>query len=167
MGSGQFEDDRILTWRVTAIDIWLEFWRWRVKEREDRQKQDGQRLSTEVEQLATSDEAVPFIYEMWWKFGLAQRAQIVYDTEKTLAPTFSEQADKNNKSHILGCLCVSRLLWCSSGDRILENRRESISTRFTEATGRSFILSREVNLNCSAVRDRAMLTGRKCSWRFL
>jgi hypothetical protein len=35
-----------------------------VKEREDRQKQDGQRLSTEVEQLATSDEAVPFIYEM-------------------------------------------------------------------------------------------------------
>ena len=43
-GSGRLDDDRILIWSVTAMNNLPEFWRWRVKEREDRQKQDWQRL---------------------------------------------------------------------------------------------------------------------------
>ena len=79
---------------------------------------------------------------------------------KLLASTFSDHIDKDNRPHTLGYLRVSRLFPCASGDRILKNRRELISTRFTGAPVRAFILIKGVNLNCNEVRDRPMLIGR-------
>jgi hypothetical protein len=79
---------------------------------------------------------------------------------KLLASTFSDRTDKNNRPHILGYLGVSRLFPCASSDRILTNRRESISTRLTGAPVGAFLFIRVVNLNCSEVRDRSVLTGR-------
>jgi len=79
---------------------------------------------------------------------------------KVLATTFSDRIDKNNRPHILWYLGVSRLFLCASSDRILTNRPELNSTMFTATPVRAFLFIREVNLNCSEVRDRAMLTGR-------
>jgi hypothetical protein len=79
---------------------------------------------------------------------------------KLLASTFSDHIGKNNRAHILGYLGVSRLFPCPSGYRILTNRRELNSTRFTGAPVRAFLFIRKVNLYCSEVRDRAMLTGK-------
>ncbi|KAK1791232.1 hypothetical protein P4O66_013253 [Electrophorus voltai] len=54
----------------------------------------------------------------------------------------------------------TRLFSCASCDTILTNRSELISTRFTGATGRSFLFNKVVNLQYSDVQDRVMLTGR-------
>ncbi|XP_047136629.1 protein yippee-like 5 isoform X1 [Hydra vulgaris] len=54
----------------------------------------------------------------------------------------------------------SRLFQCANCDTVLTNRGQLISTRFTGATGRAFLFNKVVNLNCSEVQDRVMLTGR-------
>ncbi|BET01537.1 unnamed protein product [Nesidiocoris tenuis] len=54
----------------------------------------------------------------------------------------------------------ARLFSCASCDANLTNRGELISTRFTGATGRAFLFNKVVNIKCSKVQDRVMLTGR-------
>ena len=61
---------------------------------------------------------------------------------KFLASTFSDNIDKNNRLHILEYLGVSLLFPCASGDRVLTDRCELISTRFTGAPFREFIFIR-------------------------
>uniref|UniRef100_A0A8C5VWF3 Yippee domain-containing protein n=1 Tax=Microcebus murinus TaxID=30608 RepID=A0A8C5VWF3_MICMU len=52
------------------------------------------------------------------------------------------------------------LFSCANCDTIPTNRLELISTPFTGATGRAFLFNKVVNLQCSEVQDRVMLTGR-------
>ncbi|XP_006866374.1 PREDICTED: protein yippee-like 5-like, partial [Chrysochloris asiatica] len=52
------------------------------------------------------------------------------------------------------------LFSCANCNTILTHHSELISTRFTCATGRSFLLNKVVNLQYSKFQDRVMLTGR-------